>query len=76
LWIQKKVGTDFYSPFPFVVVLDPEGKKQDQGSRINIPDPQHWQILPLTNKKKEDHFILSITKNRNFYPYLVAFWAD
>ncbi len=35
-------------PLLFVVVVGPgirNGKYQDSGSGINIPDPQHWFIL-------------------------------
>ncbi len=36
------VGPKNFFPFPlFVLLLDP-------GSRINIPDPQHWGLFYLT----------------------------
>ncbi len=42
---KKDMTTNLFSPFSFVVFLDPGsgmGKNQDPGSGINIPDPQHW----------------------------------
>jgi hypothetical protein len=49
---KKGMAKKNFSPLSLVAVLDPGsgirdpgsgmGKNQDPGSRINIPDPQHW----------------------------------
>ncbi len=41
-----------------------DGKKSDPGSRINIPDPQHWiqqaEMVFTTNKKLWEQKLLEI----------------
>jgi hypothetical protein len=50
-------------------------KKQDPGFGINIPNPQLWQKLFLTNKKRGTFHSINYGK-QVFHPDLVAFWAD
>jgi hypothetical protein len=54
---KKGMTTNYFSPLSFVAVfgsgiLDPGsgmGKKQDPGSGINIPDPQHCTVKYITH---------------------------